>query len=126
MMRLLLDTHILIWLMAGDERLGPRARSLILNASVVHVSSASIWEIAIKRRIGKIEEDAEVIVEKLEEAGLKELHVNNQHAVASGKLPLLHHDPFDRLLIAQTIVEQLRLLTADAQLAAYSELVVVI
>jgi PIN domain nuclease of toxin-antitoxin system len=125
-MRLLLDTHILLWLMTGDANLDTRAKSLIVNASEVYVSSASIWEIAIKARLGRIEEDAEVIVDKLGEAGLRELHVNNKHAVASGKLPLLHRDPFDRMLVAQAMAEPMRLLTADVQLSAYSELVITI
>lgn len=124
MMRLLLDTHTLLWLMEGGPRLKPRARALIDSASEVYVSSASIWEIAIKHRLGQIEEDPEEIVEKLEEAGLKELYVSNRHAVASGKLPLLHRDPFDRLLVAQAMTEPMRLLTDDEQLLAYSELVI--
>jgi PIN domain nuclease of toxin-antitoxin system len=125
-MRLLLDTHVLLWLMAGSQRLKPKTRALIDSASEVYVSSVSIWEIAIKYRVGKIEEDPEEIVERLEEAGLRELPVLTRHAVAAGKLPLLHRDPFDRLLVAQAITEPLRLLTADPQLAAYSELIVTI
>jgi len=124
--RLLLDTHALLWLMEESPRLSQEGRSLILSASEVYVSSASIWEIAIKSRLGKIEEDAEVVVEQLEAAGLKELAVTNRHAAAAGKLPLLHRDPFDRLLIAQAMTEPMRLLTADAQLAVYSELVITI
>jgi len=92
----------------------------------VYVSSASVWEIAIKARIGKIEEDPEEVVERIEQAGLRELPVSARHAVAAGKLPLLHRDPFDRLLVAQAITEPMRLLTADAQLAAYSELIITI
>jgi PIN domain nuclease of toxin-antitoxin system len=126
MMRLLLDTNALIWLMEGNARLTPSARALIDSASEVYVSSASIWEIAIKHRLGKIEEDPEEIVEKMEQAGLHGLLVDMRHAVASGKLTLLHRDPFDRLLVAQAITEPMRLLTADARLAAYSELVTVI
>jgi PIN domain nuclease of toxin-antitoxin system len=125
-MHLLLDTHVLLWLMNNDPRLSRQAHSLIVNASEVYVSSASIWEIAIKSRLGKIEEDAEVVAEKLEAAGLSELHVTHRHAVATGKLPLLHRDPFDRLLVAQAICEPMRLLTADPQLKAYSVLVVAV
>lgn len=125
-MRLLLDTHALLWLMNDDPRLNSRARGLIDSASEVYVSSASVWEIAIKARIGKIEEDPEEVVERIEQAGLRELPVSARHAVAAGKLPLLHRDPFDRLLVAQAITEPMRLLTADAQLAAYSELIITI
>jgi PIN domain nuclease of toxin-antitoxin system len=122
-MRLLLDTHILLWLMQDDPRLDGRARAFIDSASEVYVSSASIWELAIKARIGKIEEDPEEIVEMMGTAGLLDLPVGTRHAVGSGKLPLLHRDPFDRLLVAQAISETMRLLTADTQLKAYSELV---
>ena len=125
-MRLLLDTHVLLWLMQDDSRLNRQTRSLIASASEVYVSSASIWEIAIKAQLGKIKENAEVVAEMLEAAGLVELHVTHRHAVATGKLPLLHSDPFDRLLVAQAISETMRLLTADTQLAAYSELVVAV
>lgn len=125
-MRVLLDTHVLLWLMEGNPRLSSKASALIQDADAVYVSAASIWEIAIKWRIGKIEEDPEIIVEHLERAGLRELQVANRHAVAAGSLPLLHRDPFDRLLIAQAIVEPMRLLTADARLTAYSELVMAI
>ena len=125
-MRLLLDTHALLWLMEDDPRLSSKASALIQDAEAVYVSSASIWEIAIKWRIGKIEEDPEIVVEQLERAGLRELQVANRHAVAAGRLPLLHRDPFDRLLIAQAIVEPMRFLTADARLKAYSDLVIAI
>jgi PIN domain nuclease of toxin-antitoxin system len=125
-MRLLLDTNALLWLMGADPRLSANASSLIHDAEEVYGSSASIWEIAIKWRIGKIEEDPEIVVEQLERAGLRELKVANRHAVAAGHLPLLHKDPFDRLLIAQAITEPLHLLTADPQLKAYSDMVVMV
>jgi len=123
-MRILLDTQALLWLMQGDHRLNSRARSLIDNASEVFVSSATLWEIAIKWRVGKIEEDPKIVAEQLQAAGLKELPVSNRHAVATANLPLLHRDPFDRLLVAQATTEILRLLTADKQLTAYSDLVI--
>jgi PIN domain nuclease of toxin-antitoxin system len=123
-MRLLLDTHVLLWLMQGDTRLSPQARATIENAAEVYVSIGSIWEIAIKWRLGKMEESPEEVVATIEKAGLLELPVNARHAVATSKLPLLHRDPFDRLLVAQAITEPMRLLTSDAQLSAYSELVI--
>lgn len=123
-MRLLLDTHMLLWLMSDSPRLTRRARTLIVNAAEVYVSSATVWEIAIKFRLGKLEEEPEKIVDQLDAAGLKELNVTYRHALATVRLPLLHGDPFDRLLIAQAITEPLHLLTADARLAAYSELVI--
>ena len=123
-MRLLLDTHILIWFMEDDPRLSAKARGLIDAATAVFASSASIWEIAIKARLGKIKTDPEEMVNLLTLAGLIELQVANRHAIASARLPLLHRDPFDRLLVAQAITEPLHLLTADPHLAAYSELVI--
>lgn len=123
-MRLLLDTNVLLWLMEDSSRLSREARVLIADSSEVYVSSASIWEIAIKSELGKIKEDAQIVAAKLEAAGLKELHVTHRHAVATGKLPRLHKDPFDRLLVAQATSELMRFLTADAKLSGYSDLVV--
>lgn len=125
-MRLLLDTHALIWLMEGNPRLKDKARVLITNADEVYVSSASIWEVAIKARLGKIKTDPQELFELTQRAGLKELQVNARHAIVTRSLPLVHYDPFDRLLIAQAISEPVHLLTADTKLAEYSELVVVI
>jgi PIN domain nuclease of toxin-antitoxin system len=124
--RLLLDTHVLLWLMEDNSRLTRQARRLIAGATEVYVSSASLWEIAIKSGIGKIEEDAQTIAAKLEAAGLKELNVTHRHAIATGKLPRLHKDPFDRLLVAQSISELMHFMTADERLSGYSELVVTI
>jgi PIN domain nuclease of toxin-antitoxin system len=123
-MKLLLDTHILLWLMVEDERLRRSVRSQIAEASEVYVSSASIWEIGIKWRLGKIEEDPQIVTDQLDAAGIEELHVTNLHAIASSRLPLLHNDPFDRILVAQAMTEPLHLLTADPHLAAYSPLVI--
>jgi PIN domain nuclease of toxin-antitoxin system len=117
---------VLLWLMEDSPRLKRRARSLILGSSEVYVSSASIWEIAIKFRLGKMQEDPQTVVEKLEAAGLRGLDVTYRHAIATSRLPLIHADPFDRLLVAQAMSELTHLLTTDGQLAAYSELVMVV
>jgi PIN domain nuclease of toxin-antitoxin system len=124
--RLLLDTHVLLWLMAGSRRLDSAVRSRMQQAEAVYASSVSIWEIAIKRQIGKIQEDPEIVVNELETAGIRELQVSNLHAVAVGRLPLLHRDPFDRLLIAQAISEPMQFMTGDAKLREYTELAIVI
>ena len=123
-MRLLLDTHALIWLMEGNPRLNERAHSLIDSAAQVFFSSASIWEVAIKSQLGKLRIDAQELVELTQSAGLTELPVKARHGVLAGSLPSLHRDPFDRMLIAQTMTEPMRLLTADVRLASYSELVI--
>jgi len=118
-MRLLLDTHVFLWAVTADSRLKAAGRKLISRADAVYVSATSIWEIAIKARLGKIEADAEVLAEAIEDSGLIELPVSAQHAAAVARLPLHHTDPFDRLLLAQAFSVPLRFFTADRALAAY-------
>jgi PIN domain nuclease of toxin-antitoxin system len=122
-MRLLLDTHIFLWAVVGSPSLKAKARQTIAAADAVHVSAASIWEIAIKARLGKIAAEPDALVSAIDESGFIELPVQARHAAAVARLPSLHGDPFDRLLIAQAITEPLRLLTADSTLVPYSELV---
>jgi PIN domain nuclease of toxin-antitoxin system len=118
-MRLLLDTHIFLWTVTGDARLKAPSRKLISRSDAVYVSAASIWEIAIKSRLGKIDADPEALVAAIEDSGLVELPVSAEHAAAVAQLPLLHTDPFDRLLLAQAFTVPLRFLTADVSLSAY-------
>lgn len=125
-MSLLLDTHIFLWLIDDDRRLTAQARQLILDAKQVFVSTASIWEIAIKSCVGKIRIDPVEADQEIRICGFRELNVTNRHAIKVASLPRLHNDPFDRLLIAQAMTEPLHLLTADTRLAAYSELVITI
>ncbi len=122
-MRLLLDTHIFLWVVTGNSALKSPARRIIEGADQVYVSAASIWEIAIKSRLGKIDAELGGLVEAIEASGLVELPVRAMHTAGVAKLPLHHTDPFDRLLLVQAISEPLRLLTADAMLARYSDLV---
>jgi PIN domain nuclease of toxin-antitoxin system len=124
--RLLLDSHILIWLMEGDARLTTKARDLISGAGAVFASTASLWELAIKASLGKLHVDVERLGGLLDAAGIDELQVNRRHAIAVARLPLLHRDPFDRLLIAQAITEHFQFITADPGLSAYSALVTVV
>jgi PIN domain nuclease of toxin-antitoxin system len=123
---LLLDTHIFLWLVDDDRRFTAQARQLILGASQVFVSSVSIWEIAIKSCLGKIRVDPVDADREIQICGFRELNVTNRHAIQVASLPMLHNDPFDRLLVAQAMTEPLHLLTADARLAAYSALVITI
>lgn len=125
-MRLLLDTQIFLWAVAGSRLLKPAARRLIESADEVHVSAASIWEIAIKARLGKIEADPQELAAAIDASGFVQLPVSVMHAAGVAGLPLHHNDPFDRLLIAQALAEPLRFLTADAALAPYSELVMLV
>jgi PIN domain nuclease of toxin-antitoxin system len=126
MMRLLLDTHIFLWAVMGNSALKAPVRRLMEEAEEVYVSAASIWEIAIKARLGKIEADADVLVDEIADVGFRELPVRLQHAAGVAKLPQYHTDPFDRLLIAQAIAEPLKFLTVDTALAQYSEMVLVV
>ncbi len=122
-MRLLLDTHLFLWAMANDVRLPVQARELMLEADEVSVSAASIWEIAIKTRIGKLKADAGYLAEIMAASGFVELPVTARHAARVAYLPDHHTDPFDRLLIAQAAAEPLLLVTVDRQLAAYGDIV---
>jgi PIN domain nuclease of toxin-antitoxin system len=116
-MNLLLDTQALLWWKEGSKRLGSRARRAIeTGATTVRVSAVSAWEIAIKSRSGRLklsEPLAAWMPERLEREGFLMLSVTVAHAVAVGSLPGHHHDPFDRLLIAQARAEDLTLVTAD-------------
>ncbi len=122
-MRLLLDTHIFIWCVDDDPKLSDTAWSRIEAAEAVYVSSASLWETTIKHQIGKLSVEPERLVAAVSASGFSALPISLEHAVAVGRLPALHRDPFDRLLIAQALSEPLHLLTADAQLLPYSSLV---
>ena len=122
-MRLLLDTHVFLWCVNDDKRLTKAARTLLSNAEAIFVSSASIWEAAIKAKLGKLDVDVDALVPAIVDSGFLELPVSAQHAAAVGRLPDLHRDPFDRLLIAQAMREPLRFLTADDMLKGYSDLV---
>jgi PIN domain nuclease of toxin-antitoxin system len=123
-MRLLLDTHIFYWSFYERLRLSRKTLSLFNQAEEIFVSSASIWEISIKVRLGKMKADPQELIDSIEASGFQELPVWSRHAVVVANLPLHHTDPFDRLLIAQAITEPLHLVTTDAQLTQYSELVI--
>ncbi|HMA09361.1 MAG TPA: type II toxin-antitoxin system VapC family toxin [Ramlibacter sp.] len=125
-MRLLLDTHIFLWAVAGSPLLMPQVRRLIESADEVYVSAASIWEVAIKARLGKIKVDPHELAAAIEASGFLELPVSARHAAGVAKLELHHNDPFDRLLIAQALTEPLKLVTVDEVLAKYSDVVVLV
>ncbi len=125
-MKLLLDTHVLIWLLLGSSRLKDSVREQIDTAEEIFVSAASIWEIAIKRRLGNIDADPDEIVAILSASRIRALPVSYAHAAMVARLPDYHRDPFDRLLVAQAMLEPLRLLSSDSLLARYSENVQII
>ena len=126
-MRILLDTHIFVWWLAGDSKLPKGAEPLILDPdNDIHVSAASIWEIAIKQALGQIQVDPSLLVASIADSGFRELPVTARHAIETGKLPSHHRDPFDRLLVAQSRVEPMYLLTHDQQLTAYGDTVLLV
>jgi PIN domain nuclease of toxin-antitoxin system len=125
-MRLLLDTHVLLWALITPKRLAKDIRSAIENANnEVLFSAASIWEIAIKATRNKLDlgVSPDEIAVTAAASGFTELPVRSVAAAHVVKLPLHHRDPFDRILVAQAITEPATLYTADAQLKVYSELV---
>lgn len=118
-MRLLLDTHVYLWWLNDDSRLGPEARSAMASrGAVVHVSAATVWEIAIKAALGKLTIEGDV-VEEIGANHFVELPVVARHAAAAGALPRHLDDPFDRLLIAQARQEDLVVVTRDPAFSAY-------
>ena len=125
-MKLLLDTHILLWVMQDAAQLGRAARRLLADADEVHVSSVCLWEAAVKHAVGKLKVDLDALDEHLAQSSFIPLPVSWVHASRLRQLPLLHGDPFDRMLVAQALSEPMHLLTHDAALAAYSELVIVV
>jgi PIN domain nuclease of toxin-antitoxin system len=126
-MRLLLDTHIALWAVAEPDRLSSRARELLTDRSNrLSFSLVSLWEIAIKRALsraplGRMRLSSEQALGAFIAAGLQPLPIETAHILAVEQLPPIHADPFDRLIAAQAIVEDMQLVTHDAELAAYAE-----
>lgn len=126
-MNLLLDTHVALWALTDSPRLGPAPREWILSAkSTVWISSATVWEIAIKHGLGRgdMPISGEDALSYFRDAGYQFLPIEPEHAAAVETLPNHHQDPFDRILIAQAIVEPMRLLTHDEVMTRYSDTIV--
>ena len=119
---ILLDTQLVLWALGGHRRLPREARRLIDRSSVL-VSAASIWEMAIKSSLGKLDADPVAVNEALAPTGFGELAVTGEHAAHVARLPPHHRDPFDRLLVAQSVLEGLVFVTTDEQLERYGGLV---
>lgn len=118
-MQLLLDTHVVLWALADDARLGAAAKRAITDGeNLVFVSAVSAWEITIKRALGKLRAP-EDLAAQLGLAHFETLSMTVEHASAVGALPDLHRDPFDRMLVAQARVETLTIVTADPQVRRY-------
>ncbi|MFQ5345782.1 MAG: type II toxin-antitoxin system VapC family toxin [Mariprofundus sp.] len=122
-MRLLLDTHTFIWAATLDDRLSPNARDLLLDSdNELFLSTASIWEMAIKSSIGKLilqQPIEQIINEQIQINGLQILNIESTHALAVASLPWHHCDPFDRLLIGQSKLESMTILGCDGVMDAY-------
>jgi len=125
--RLLLDTHILLWWLSDDPALPDRAAALIADRdNEVFASAISIWEVAVKSHLGKIAADPEQIEAAARDSGLEPLAFSSKHALTVARLPVHHRDPFDRALVAQAIAEPLHLVTHDVVLRHYGELVLLL
>ena len=110
---ILLDTHIIVWLLDGDARLSSVARTRVAREKDVFVSAISLWEVAIKVSSGRFSVNIEQMVDSIAKAGFYALPIAFQHAMVLASLPPIHRDPFDRMLVAQSLSESLVLLTAD-------------
>jgi len=121
-MKLLLDTHLLLWAAGEPDRLSAKARALLDNPDhELLFSAASLWEVAIKRGLGRadFQVDARLLRRGLLDNGYSELPIVSEHVVATENLPPIHKDPFDRVLVAQATVEGITLLTMDSVVAQY-------
>ena len=126
-MKLLIDTHILLWWLNDDEKLPEKAKQLIQQPeNEVYVSHISLWEIQIKIKIGKLHADLEAIIKQLPANNFVELPSRTSHIITLSRLPLHHQDPFDRMLIAQAISEPLHLMTCDKNIARYKDMVLLV
>ena len=126
-MNLLLDTHVALWAIADSPKLPKQARELLeLPEAIVWVSVASVWEIAIKHALGRgdMPVSSQEAVSYFRESGYRFLAIEPEHAVAVETLAANHQDPFDRILIAQALVEPMRLVTHDSMVASYSDTII--
>ncbi len=117
-MRLLLDTHVVLWWLTDDPALVDEVKDLIDDEPEVYVSAATVWEIAIKQSLGKLPGPVD-LAEQVRNAELRELPIRHAHAVTAGRLPPIHRDPFDRMLVAQALCEGLTLVTRDGHIQKY-------
>ncbi|MDE0150446.1 MAG: type II toxin-antitoxin system VapC family toxin [Rhodospirillaceae bacterium] len=122
-MRVLLDTHVALWWLKGDNRIPRRIRDIVAHPDTeAFVSAATIWEIAIKSKLGKLPAAAaavETMPACFTDIGFSMLAINAAHAKRAGNLPLHHRDPFDRMLVAQAAIESLTLISGDPVLSLY-------
>ena len=119
-MKVLLDTHAILWWLGNDPRLGDRCREIVEDpANAIFVSVVSLWEIVVKIRVGKLEADFPQVIRAIEAEAFGFLAIQPAHLRALADLPLHHRDPFDHLLIAQSVSEDMAFLTDDRHAALY-------
>jgi len=121
-MKILLDTHVLLWVAGDPKKLSAHAKKLLEDPqNQLYFSAVSMWEISIKNKLGRTDfkVDLPVLRRNLMDYGFEEIAVNSAHTIAVEALPNIHKDRFDRMLIAQTIVEGITLMTADSSVAEY-------
>ena len=119
-MRLLLDTHVFLWWLSDDRKLSAAARDAIRNPRAsVHVSAASIWEVGINAKLGRLDLRSSDLATEIVANGFAELAITARHAQSAGALPRYHDDPFDRMLIAQAQMEDLVVVTHDRRFQRY-------
>jgi PIN domain nuclease of toxin-antitoxin system len=115
---LLLDTHIVLWWLNDDPTLAQELKDRLDHDPDVYVSAATVWEVAIKQALGKLDGPAD-LPERIRDSGFQPLAIDHDHAIAAGRLPLIHRDPFDRILVAQAQHEELTLVTRDPYCQKY-------
>jgi PIN domain nuclease of toxin-antitoxin system len=115
---LLLDTHVVLWWLTDDPTLAEDIKDRLDHEPDVYVSAATIWEVAIKQAIGKLPEPAR-LPERIQESGFRALLISADHAIVAARLPMIHRDPFDRMLVAQAQLEELTLVTRDENCRQY-------
>jgi PIN domain nuclease of toxin-antitoxin system len=115
---LLLDTQVVLWWLADDPALADDIKDRLDHEPDVYVSAATVWEVAVKQAIGKFPEPAG-LPERIKESGFRHLPISLDHAITAGRLPMIHRDPFDRMLVAQAQCEDLTLVTRDENCRRY-------
>lgn len=117
-MSLLLDTHVVLWWLADDPTLAEDIKDRLDHEPHVYISAATLWEVGIKQAIGKLPEPVD-LPERIRDCGFRGLPITFDHAIAAGRLPPIHRDPFDRMLVAQAECEKLTLVTRDTDIQKY-------
>ena len=117
-MSLLLDTHVVLWWLTDDPTLSDDVKTMLDHEPDIYVSPATIWEVTIKQAIGKLQAPTDLPAQ-IRDSGFRELPIMARHAIAAGRLPPVHRDPFDRMLVAQAQCEALTLVTRDAEIQKY-------